>query len=461
MIHLLSNQKRATFFWIGVLFLVATPAHAQLNTAFGDMFNFFLREQLQLNSDSHGEHYFPSATRANSELTPALNSMIASNISSFPLSSTTAGVTFDFSSGRPERITESLGPIFAEKAETIGKGKINLGVSYTYLSMDTFRGLSLGDMSYTFTHQDISPETGELEPEGSNSLGYPAVESDFMVISPNLDINSSIFAFYFTAGITDNLDIGIALPIIQLSMEGTATAAITSFTFGQIVPDNPDAQGAAHRFGGSQLNPVLQSSMDYNYTTNGIGDIAVRLKYHFLKGTGINVATLVDVRIPTGDETNFLGTGDLNTRVMAIVSGAPSTFNPHLNIGYDSRGGSLDSDEVEFVLGFDQKLSDTFTLAAEVLGTFDLNEDEAIVLSPGSVEIVEFFNNDSNLGQAQRVIDLSNIPDQSFDNTLDLAFGFRAAPSDKISLMGNVLIPLNDDGLRSSVVPTIAVNISI
>jgi hypothetical protein len=40
------------------------------------------------------------------------------------------------------------------------------------------------------------------------------------------------------------------------------------------------------------------------------------------------------------------------------------------------------------------------------------------------------------------------------------SFGFRAAPSDRIMFLGNVLLSLNDGGLRSSVAPTIGATLT-
>ncbi len=104
-----------------VAFLVlANTAHAQLNKVFENVFNDILDDQL-LRSGSpgqHGTHFLEAANLANISLSPALNSLIASNVSSFPLSSTSAGVTFDFSTGQPVSITESMGPIFSETGKT-------------------------------------------------------------------------------------------------------------------------------------------------------------------------------------------------------------------------------------------------------------------------------------------------------------------------------------------------------
>ena len=52
----------------------------------------------------------------------------------------------------------------------------------------------------------------------------------------------------------------------------------------------------------------------------GLGDIMIRAKYNFLSRWGGGLAAAIDVRTPTGDETNLLGTGALQTKVYGIAS---------------------------------------------------------------------------------------------------------------------------------------------
>ena len=435
------------------------PATAQLDQTFNDVFNYFLRDRLDRDDQVfHGQHYFPAADNAEQLLTPALNGLIASNISSFPLSSTIAGMSIDFMNGAAVVTNESLGPIFAETAESIGQGKINIGLSYSYMNLDRFRGLPIDQMRFTFAHQDVTP-TPPFEEEQTlpGSLGAPAYELDNIDVFPNMDISSSIFAFTLSAGVLRNLDISLAIPIVNISMSGRATAVINSFTYGRLIPTRPEIQGAAHAFGGNQLNPILTADTTYNVSTNGVGDLAIRLKYVLPGANALKVALLGDIRLPTGDEHNFLGTGKQNIRFLFISSRRFNDFNPHINLGYDKRGGALDSDEVEYAIGFDHKVSNTLTFAADLLGSFDLQEDEAIVLFPGSIGIREQFE----AGSLTRFFDLSNIPESRRDNTTDLAVGFRFAPSDKVVLMVNILTPLNKNGLRSDVIPTAGLSVSI
>ena len=341
---------------------VLNPLEAQLNTIFENAFNQFLILETE-GPGEHGTHFEDAAKIASKELAPALNNLIAGNISSFPLSSTTAGISFDFSSGQPVSISESLGPIFAETAKTVGKRKMNFGFNYTFLNFSKLRGLDTKEIKINFFHQDVN----------APGLGDSGNESDVMTVDLDLNIDASIYAFYITAGITNNLDISVALPLISLNLSGNPTAIFDSFTL--ISTDT-----ANHHFGGDFLNPKLDNEIEYeNGSVTGIGDIAVRLKYNLLQGEGIHLAAMLDTRIPTGDEKNFLGTGKTNARLLVLLSKKIGDFTPHANIGYDSRGATDDSDEFEFAIGFDHKVISGLTFAFDVLGEIDLENLEKYI----------------------------------------------------------------------------------
>jgi hypothetical protein len=55
----------------------------------------------------------------------------------------------------------------------------------------------------------------------------------------------------------------------------------------------------------------------------------------------------------------------------------------------------------------------------------------------------------------------SNIPNQLTDNIINVSFGAKYAPSEKILLMGNIILPTNEDGLRSSAITTLGLEFSL
>jgi len=421
--------------------LLVLPARAQLSNTFDGVFDATLREGFQLSPGAHANHFLPAAEEANAALTPALNSLIAGNIASFPLSSSVAGITFDFSTGQPVPIQGSLGPIFAENAETLGGGRLVVGFSATHLSLDSFRGIPLEAMRFTFLHEDVGPP----------GLGDSPNENDIVDITLGLDASANIFALFARYGITSNLDVSLAIPFVDVHLQGAALAVVQSFTIA--------LGNANHFFDGTSTSPILQKETPYDESASGIGNIAVQLKYQLPLKATYNAGLLVDVRIPTGDEDNFLGTGSASARGLLLVSRKFGDFTPHVNVGYNYRGADFDSDEFEFIVGFDQKLLDGMTFALDFLGGFDLNTDEAIRLLPGSVTITEQVPNTSV--RAERFIARSNVPDQDHDHTINAAIGLRIAPSEKFQLLGNLLVPLQSDGLRSAVAPTIGMVLSL
>jgi hypothetical protein len=432
--------------WLSLLgILIVAPAHAQLNQLFGKIFNEVLVEGFQATGTGvHQDHFkIPAAKTANERLTIALNSLIARNVSSLPLPSTSAGVTVDFSTGQIVRISESLGPIFAETAQTLGKGRINMGINYTYLNLAELRGVSTQDIRFAFTHQDVL----------QSGLGDSPNESDIVNLVLGLDVNVNIFAAFGTYGLTNNFDVSVLLPFVNVNLSGEALAVIDSYTFAL------QNGYANHRFNADSLNPDLDDNVPYNESAGGLGDIGLRLKYSFLRGTEVESAALLDVRLPTGDEKDFLGTGKTNVKLTWILSKKIDDFFPHFNLGYARRSADFDSDQLELTLGFTQKVMTGLNFAAEFIGQFDLDSDEVVTFFPEVTTPIAQRNNSTQARYVKQV-DLSNIPERSNDNTLIASFGFRAAPSDRIMFLGNVLLSLNDGGLRSSVAPTVGATIS-
>ena len=200
--------------WVVCLLVCLFPVtslQAQLSTEFSRVFTSIIGSNDEFGAldfpgttEGHKGHFIPESQGAVQNLTNSLNKLIAGNVASFPLSSTSAGVTFDFSTGQPIGIRESLGPIFAETGKTLGKGKLNFGLNYTYLTMSRFRGVNTNDIRFTFLHADVNE---------SGILGDLNAESDLLSVQLGLDVNASIAAFFGTYGLTENLDLGVAIPL--------------------------------------------------------------------------------------------------------------------------------------------------------------------------------------------------------------------------------------------------------
>jgi hypothetical protein len=420
-------------------------AQAQLSSQFSTVFQTILRDRMQKSTGEHKTHYFEAAAEADSALVPALNGLVVSNLSSFPLSSTTPGISFDFSGGELVSVQEGAGPVFADRATTVGKGNINVGVNATYLDLNRIRGLATEQIRFTFTHKDVNNDglLGGTDVDG-------ATEADYIDVTMGLNLTASIFALYGTWGITRNLDVGVAVPFISIHMHGTARAVINSYSYARY-------QSASHFFGQSSDAPILETNVGYDRSATGVGDVAVRLKYCFLKGSGLDLGLLADVRLPTGKKEDFFGSGKTNALIAALLSKKMGDFSWHLNAGYELRNTEYESDRVVLKGGFDHRILKGLTFAADFLGTFDTDRSKTVKLFPGTASIVEY----GRLGgQSIKSIELSNVPDRENDNLYDLSAGFKFSPSEGFLVLLNMLVPLNNGGLRSPVATTIGISMN-
>ncbi len=442
--------------------LCAPGAHAQLNTVFSDMFRTILGPaslQKAGGQANHQNHFLHSDSVANDQLVPALNSLIAGNVSSFPLSSTGAGVIYEASAGLdpvtglPLPASTSLGPIFGETGKPLGAGKIALEVSYTYLDLASFRGLPTDQMQFAFTHQEV-PNRATGKPD--SVLGLNPNESDVITITTDLHARAEIGALSATMGVTKDLDVGVAVPLISLTLSGTARAVISSYSFAVVGYAN-------HYFGGDSLHPILQTAYPYSRTATGIGDVALRAKYSIARGGSLDAAALLDLRLPTGKTEDFLGNGKAWGSIWGIISRRVGDVTPHLNVGYTRNPADFQSDALEFRAGFDDKFFSTLTFALDILGHIDLNSSKGVHLAPGTTTIYDHpgkFPTTDSTGVAVRQVANSNIPDSNTDDIYSAAIGFRYSPAERIVLVFNMLVPLNNKGLRAALAPTLGFSAS-
>ena len=152
---------------VGVLALaLATNAGAQgLREKFNELFIFgpgqdplFLAGSADPNNpisiQAHGKHFIPSASGQNGALIGFLVDAIGRNVANVPIGATSGGETFHFEGGVPVKTSTSAGPIFAERAQTIGRGRALVGVGYSAFHFTTLRGQDLGNLQLIFTQQN-------------------------------------------------------------------------------------------------------------------------------------------------------------------------------------------------------------------------------------------------------------------------------------------------------------------
>ena len=350
---------------------------------------------------SHAPHFTASSLQG----LDTLNTALTSNLGFFAFNSTVTGFTFDIERGIPVRTTESLGPLLAERAPTLGAGKLNLAFTYTRLDFKRFQGRRLNDLVLTFEHEDVNGN-GIRDTTGPFSF-----ESDDIRVDLDLKIQEDVFALFATYGLTRFWDVGIVFPIVHVHMRADAQATI--------VRNSPFSQ-LVHNFGPQSDSPQSTTGGD----DTGIGDIILRTKYNFLRNQPRwpDLAIVGDLKLPTGDPDDLLGTGDTNLRALLVASRNFGFLTPHVNFGFEWTTAGSEQNNVRYVAGVDARVHRSLTLAVDVLGRWEPNGD--------------------GIG----------------DHTVDLAIGAKWNVFSTFLLNANVQLPLNrDEGLRANVIWTVGI----
>lgn len=383
---------------------------------------------------AHGKHFIPSASGQNGALIGFLIEAIGRNVANVPIGATSGGETFHFEGGVPVKTSTSAGPIFGERAQTIGRGRALVGVGYSNFRFTTLRGQDLGNLNLIFTHQNSDFAGCDSAFGGDCSkMGIPTLENDIMLFRLALDMKVEVTSLYLTYGLFDHLDLSAVVPIVSVRMHGHSDAQIVPF----------GGTTAAHFFSGTPDNPVLEAQRDVGGSSFGLGDVALRAKWALRETPTAAFAILGDARFATGSEDDLLGSGAFSARGLAIMSARMGRFSPHVNVGYVYRADSLANDAVLGTAGFDNLLADRVTLAMDVVSELQVGRSKLRV--PGPVHYDAPF---------QRTIYPTTIPDQR-DDIVNGSLGFKFTPWTGTTLVTNVLLPLNRGGLRADAIYTL------
>jgi hypothetical protein len=373
---------------------------------------------------SHEAHFLPGLDQ---ELAPFLfNQQLVAQLSTFPTGTPSGGFSFNFdpATGAFQRATNSFGPSFADRALTNGRGKFTLGANFQYSKYTSFEGADLqdGEVKFYLTHQDIP---GTLFFEGD------VVEADL-----RLDLSSSTTTIFANYGVTNAFDLAVSLPILHVSMDSTIDARILRLATGQT---------PIHTFAGGSDTATFHESG----SATGIGDILVRGKYRFLSAPGGGLAAGVDLRLPTGDAEELLGTGATGAAFSLIGSTSSGVFAPHFNVSYSASG---DSDVVNIANEFTYKAGTEFvaspavTLSVDFLGRTLLDAGrleltptthtfQSAAGVPGSTSFDEYVARDGSL------------------NISNLAVGGKFNVGGNLLISANALIALSNSGVTARITP--------
>lgn len=384
-------------------------------------------EPLCLDLDNtHGNHYLPSLGEGNDAVIVFLSQAIGNAPASVPLGATSSGATFSIVGGLPVRTSTSAGPIFNERTQTLGRGRIFLGASVTGVEYTSLNGTPLSGLQLNFAHENTDPDA---------TFGDPVYENDLMALDLDLNVNVVVAAAALTIGVTDFLDIGVAVPFVRTQVSGRSSAQFLPF-----------GSSAIHRFGGDASDPILRATASMEGTASGIGDVAARMKINLGQSSTMGAGLLAEMRFPTGDEDNLLGAGASQIRAAALYSAQLGGFSPHLNVGYVVRNGDFQRDGVNIQTAFDQLLTDWATLAVGVEAEMQMGDNPFVL--PEEIVLTEPF---------VRQFAATNIPNQDGD-LLRAMIGGKFTVRGGTVLVANGIFPLRKVGLQPDFIWTLGLD---
>ncbi|HTK30187.1 MAG TPA: hypothetical protein VL309_11565 [Vicinamibacterales bacterium] len=431
-------RRIAWSFGLGLSLMLATSSMAAAQTPLSEILVRLIQADVILapppaGALSHSAHFVPGEQE---RIAPYLfNSAILSQLTTFPIGSSSGGFTYTFDPtvGSFTRAASSFGPAFAERALTIGRGKFSLGANYQYSSYNTFEGKDLKDGSIKFYLQH-APTGGAF------------FEGDVIQTALNLSLTTNTFVMFANYGATDRLDVGIAVPVISVKMDATVNATVLRFA-------TAGANPPIHQF----QNGTDSNTFHAAGSATGIGDILLRAKYRFYDTKGGGLAGGLDLRLPTGDQANLLGSGAAQGKVLLVGSTTYDRFAPHVNVGYTFSGSSnspffTPASEVNYTVGTEIVASPRVTVNADFVGR-TLRNLGRLQEQPRTFT---FFNPFSNTNGSTTVQEFA-LQSGSL-NLLMGAGGVKFNPAANLLISANLLFPLTQAGIRARVTPVIGVD---
>lgn len=481
--------------WIFVLILVPSSASAQgicpLNGSLSNKlvcvipqtfgpFGFGSGPGAPLNANQHQAHFEGDFL---SSFGP-INEAVGIQVSQLPIASPSSGITFTYDPALKTfspSTEETLGPILGERATTIGRNKLYLAFSFQYFNFNSIDGQNTSSIPAVLKHQPFPP-FGPTFPSFLQSCpnqtgmtgsfaGNPCFVRDFIETTNNIDLRVHQYTIYATYGITRHLDFSVAVPILDVNMKVNTAATIVQNSFG---PGNT----AFHTFNpaivaGCATTPCFNATFSSSGTATGIGDVVLRGKYELYQGEHFGFATGVDVRLPSGDEQNFLGSGAIGVRPFGVLSYS-ARVSPHAEIGYEKNGQSTLAgdfvgptatnakaglpDRFVYIVGADASIVKRLTASFDIYGQRLFGVPQLF-----STTFTDFGKcSDVNCttvtpGTTHPDVGVRTSTDYNITNA---SIGLKYRLFSHLVVTGNALIKLDDAGLRTTVVPLVGVSYS-
>jgi len=378
---------RAPAGFVFMLVLTLMPARVSAQSV-SDVLSFLLTNRAVQTDDFQRDAAAAAATR------DTVTTLLGAELATLPPSLSSAGFTYRFNPalGTAERASTSFGSFFTERSLTSGQGQATLGVNMRMTSYNRLDGRDLRDGAFLTTANQFRDEA-----------------QPFDVETLTLDIDSRVVTFTGTYGVTNRFDISAAVPLVQLSMNGTRV----------------------NTYRGTQVVQAVAEA-----TSRGLGDVVVRGKYGLLNGSSNGLAIAGEVRLPTGREDDLLGAGTTAFSALLIGSSEHGALGYHGNLSLS--GGGL-SNEMAYRGAICYSASDRVTLVGELVGRRygDVGRITEIRVPHATIANVDT---------------IRLVPEDASLSTAAVVVGAKWNVNGTWILSGHTQLPISDRGLRSGVV---------
>jgi hypothetical protein len=417
----------------------ATTASAQdrpstLSTLFEDIFGprglVLNSDDVQLDGTNHAAH-FNSAFQSEFRL---MNVALTSQLATVPLPSPASGFTYSFDPGTGTfvRSTRSFGPILADRGETIGRGRIAFGYTYQFFSFDHLDGISLSNVPAVFTHDNSELGGGR---------------ADVVATSNTIEATVSQLTGALTYGLTDRIDVSLAVPVVRTRLALLSNATIHRVGTGSNL--------GVHYFRDEDAISGYGPTRQYfsEGSAGGVGDLVARVKATLMREGSRAFAAGLDVRLPTGDDRNLLGSGALGVRPFAAVSASVGRFAPHANVAYQWNGESSLAGDTRADVEADLPDQFTYALGADLL----VAERLSIVFDLFGQRVVDSPRLVSRQSTRSGIAGSVTLPDILFATesywTSAGGFGLKANLAQRLLVTFNLRFAIADGGLTDRLAP--------
>jgi hypothetical protein len=352
-------------------------------------------------------------------LAPLGNALATTVASSYPVASASSSVIYVYNPALDtmERRTGVAGPLFGERAETIGRGQLNLGLAYSYIHFATINGDDLDSLP---SRRSVGGQILFLPvPKGITLRDGRFTTFLPVQVTADIDVTAHQLAATATYGVTSRLDVNLTVPLLHTSLDLTATG---------LAPDPRFPKFALPR--GEPSTIVNPSGSD---DATGVGDVLLRAKYLIHDGAPVDVAAGLALALPSGNEDDFQGAGTTRVQPTLILSRLfTERFEAFLNLGVECNADDVDRSVVRWAVGGTAQIVEALTAAVTFLGRNELGAQTDPIRLPF------FFQIERN-------------------DIYDASVGLRWRFAESGILSANVVLPLNRDGVRAVAVPTLDV----